>query len=152
MSFTQDLAMERSRKSVKYFYEWLGYTWGEHISEWMDIYGDRKGAEVHRVCVIAPRGHSKSTTLRVKLLHQCLFDKWNGNRPFTCWLISASKDTAIRRLQEIRDDMKRHPQLSRYLDPKKGNKTEIHFTNGDRVKDCLLYTSELSEEQIYDKS
>jgi len=130
MSFKQDLSMERSRKSVKYFYEWLGYTWGDHISEWMDIYGDRKGAEVHRVCVIAPRGHSKSTTLRVKLLHQCLFGKWNGDRPFTCWLISASKDTAIRRLQEIRDDMRRHPQLSRYLDPKKGNKTEIHFTNG----------------------
>jgi len=130
MSFKQDLAMERSRTSVKYFYEWLGYTWGEHIGEWMDIYADRKDAEVHRVCIIAPRGHSKSTTLRVKLLHQCLFDKWNNNRPFTCWLISASKDTAIRRLQEIRDDMKRHPQLSRYLDPKKGNKTEIHFTNG----------------------
>jgi hypothetical protein len=130
MSFKQDLAMERSRSSVKYFYEWLGYTWGNHIGEWMEMYGDRKGAEVHRVCIIAPRGHSKSTTLRVKLLHQCLFDKWNNNRPFTCWLISASKDTAIRRLQEIRDDMKRHPQLSRYLDPKKGNKTEIHFTNG----------------------
>jgi hypothetical protein len=85
MSLKQDLAMERSRRSVKYFYEWLGYTWGEHISEWMDIYSDRKGAEVHRVCVIAPRGHSKSTTLRVKLLHQCLFEKWNNDRPFTCW-------------------------------------------------------------------
>jgi len=130
MSFKQDLAMERSRRSVKYFYEWLGYTWGDHIGEWMDMYGDRKGAEVHRVCVIAPRDHSKSTTLRVKLLHQCLFDKKANGKPFTCWLISASKDTAIRRLQEIRDDMKLHPQLSRYLDPKKGNKTEIHFTNG----------------------
>ena len=26
MSFKQDIAMERSRRSVKYFYEWLGYT------------------------------------------------------------------------------------------------------------------------------
>ena len=130
MGFTQDLAMERSRRSVKYFYEWLGYTWGDHIGDWMDIYGDRKGAEVHRVCIIAPRDHSKSTTLRVKLLHQCLFEKKANGKPFTCWLISASKDTAIRRLQEIRDDLKLHPQLSRYLDPKKGNKTEIHFTNG----------------------
>ena len=133
MSLKQDLAMERSRRSVKYFYEWLGYTWGDHIGDWMQMYGDRKGAEVHRVCIIAPRGHSKSTTLRVKLLHQCLFEKWNNDRPFTCWLISASKDTAIRRLQEIRDDMKRHPQLSRYLDPKKGNKTEVHFTNGSWI-------------------
>jgi hypothetical protein len=59
-----------------------------------------------------------------------LFEKKANGKPFTCWLISASKDTAIRRLQEIRDDLKLHPQLSRYLDPKKGNKTEIHFTNG----------------------
>ena len=123
MSFKQDIAMERSRRSVKYFYEW-------HIGEWMNMYGDRKGSEVHRVCIIAPRDHSKSTTLRVKLLHQCLFEKKANGKPFTCWLISASKDTAIRRLQEIRDDLKLHPQLSRYLDPKKGNKTEIHFTNG----------------------
>ena len=130
MSFMQDFSMERSRKDIKYFYQWLGYTWGEHIGEWMDMYGDRKGSEVHRVCVIAPRDHSKSTTLRVKLLHQCLFEKKGNGKPFTCWLISASKDTAIRRLQEIREDMKQHPQLSRYLDPKKGNKTEIHFTNG----------------------
>ena len=108
----------------------VGYTWGDHIGEWMDMYGDRKGSEVHRVCIIAPRDHSKSTTLRVKLLHQCLFEKKANGKPFTCWLISASKDTAIRRLQEIRDDLKLHPQLSRYLDPKKGNKTEIHFTNG----------------------
>jgi hypothetical protein len=66
----------------------------------------------------------------VKLLHQCLFEKKANGKPFTCWLISASKDTAIRRLQEIRDDIKQHPQLSRYLDPKRGNKTEIYFTNG----------------------
>ena len=38
MSFKQDLAMERSRRSVKYFYEWLGYTWGDHINQWMDMY------------------------------------------------------------------------------------------------------------------
>ena len=31
MSFRQDLSMERSRTSVRYFYEWLGYTWGGHI-------------------------------------------------------------------------------------------------------------------------
>jgi hypothetical protein len=52
MSLKQDLAMERSRRSVRYFYEWLGYTWGEHIEEWMDMYSERKGAEVHRVCLM----------------------------------------------------------------------------------------------------
>ena len=128
-----DFAMARSKKDVSYFYRWLGYTWGEHIGEWMEMYGTRGKSQVHRVCVIAPRDHSKSTTLRVKLLHCALFDRWR-NKPFTCWLFSASKDLAVRRLEEIREDMKRHPQLSRYLNKKRGNKLELHFTNGAWIR------------------
>lgn len=133
MSFKTDFAMARSRNDVEYFYKWLGYTWGEHIGEWMDMYGERGDVQVHRVCVIAPRDHSKSTTLRVKLLHQALFEKWR-EKPFTCWLFSASKDLAIRRLEEIREDMKRHPQLSRYLDTRRGNKLELRLTNGAWIR------------------
>lgn len=133
MSLDINIAMERSRTDVSYFYRWLGYTWGDHIGEWMDLYSARGDVQVHRVCVIAPRDHSKSTTLRVKLLHHALFDKWR-DKPFTCWLFSASKDLASRRLEEIRDDMKRHPQLSRYLDPKRGNKLELRFTNGAWIR------------------
>ena len=133
MSLDINIAMERSRSDVSYFYRWLGYTWGDHIGEWMDLYSERGDVQVHRVCVIAPRDHSKSTTLRVKLLHHALFDKWR-DKPFTCWLFSASKDLAARRLEEIRDDMKRHPQLSRYLDPKRGNKLELRFTNGAWIR------------------
>lgn len=110
--------MERSKTDIKHFYEWLGYTWGDHIGEWMELYQDRKGAEVHRVCVIAPRDHSKSTTLRVKALHSMLFQKWR-NKPFTCWLFSANKDLAANRLDEIREDLKRHPDLSKLIDDKK---------------------------------
>ena len=128
-----NLSMERSKKDVSYFYRWLGYTWGSHIGEWMDMYSTRDGSQVHRVCVIAPRDHSKSTTLRVKLLHDALFTTWR-NKPFTCWLFSASKDLAIRRLEEIREDMKRHPQLSQYLDKKRGNKLELRFTNGAWIR------------------
>jgi len=126
-------AMARSKADIEYFYKWLGYTWGKHIGEWMDLYGERKGAQVHRVCVIAPRDHSKSTTLRVKLLHQCLFEKWR-DKPFTIWLFSASKDLAIRRLEEIREDLKRHPELSRYIDPRRGNKLELRLTNGAWIR------------------
>ncbi len=133
MTFGTDFSMARSRTDVEYFYKWLGYTWGEHIGEWMEMYGERDGKQVHRVCVIAPRDHSKSTTLRVKLLHQCLFEKWR-DKPFSCWLFSASKDLAIRRLEEIRDDMKRHPQLSKYLDTRRGNKLELRFTNGAWIR------------------
>jgi hypothetical protein len=133
MGFMQDFAMERSRNDVEYFYKWLGYTWGGHIGEWMDMYGDRKGAQVQRVCVIAPRDHSKSTTLRIKLLHKCLFEKWR-DKPMTIWLFSASKDLATRRLEEIREDLKRHPQLSRYLDNKRGNKLELRLTNGSWIR------------------
>ena len=133
-SFNTNFSMERSRTDVKYFYKWLGYTWGHHIGEWIEMYGDNHdNSSVHRVCVIAPRDHSKSTTLRVKLLHMALFEQWR-NKPFTCWLFSASKDLAVRRLEEIREDMKRHPQLSRYLDPKRGNKLEIRFTNGAWIR------------------
>ena len=131
--FNTDFAMARSRNDVEYFYKWLGYTWGTHIGEWMEMYGKRGDVQVHRECVIAPRDHSKSTTLRVKLLHQCLFEKWR-NKPFTCWMFSASKDLAVRRLEEIREDMKRHPQLSRYLDTRRGNKLELRFTNGAWIR------------------
>ena len=133
MKFNTDFAMARSRDDVEYFYKWLGYTWDDHIGEWMDMYGERGDVQVHRVCVIAPRDHSKSTTLRVKLLHSALFEKWR-DKPFTCWLFSASKDLAVRRLEEIREDMKRHPQLSRYLDTRRGNKLELRFTNGAWIR------------------
>ena len=132
-SFNIDFAMERSRLDVAYFYRWLGYTWGDHIGKWMKMYGEKGNAQVHRVCVIAPRDHSKSTTLRIKLLHSALCEKWR-HKPFTCWLFSASKDLAVRRLEEIREDMKRHPQLSRYLHKKRGNKLELHFTNGAWIR------------------
>ena len=79
MKFNTDFAMARSRDDVEYFYKWLGYTWGDHIGEWMDMYGERGDVQVHRVCVIAPRDHSKSTTLRVKLLHSALFEKWRAS-------------------------------------------------------------------------
>jgi len=127
------LAFERARHDVSYFYRWLGYEWGHHIGEWMEMYSDRKGSHVHRVCIIAPRSHSKSTTLGVKLLHMCLFEKFNGN-PLQVWLFSASRDTAIRRLAEIRADLTKHKELSRYLDPKKGGKLELYFTNGAVIR------------------
>ena len=133
MEIKTQFSMERAKTDVKFFYRWLGYTWGTHIGEWMEMYSDRQGAQVHRVCLIAPRGHSKSTTLRVKLLHHCLFDKHN-NKPFSIWLFSASKDTASRRLEEVREDIKQHPQLSRYLDRTRGNKLEIYFTNGSWIR------------------
>ncbi len=40
----------------------------------------------------------------------------------------------MRRLEEIREDMKQHPQLSRYLHKKRGNKLELHFTNGAWIR------------------
>ena len=126
-------SLERSRNDVGYFYEWLGYNRGEHIDEWLELYDDRKGTQVHRVCIIAPRDHSKSTTLRIKLLHDALFKKWR-NKPFTCWLFSASKDTASNRLTEIREDLTRHPELRKFIDDKRGGKFELRLTNGAWIK------------------
>ena len=121
----------RSEYDIKHFYEWLSpeYEWADHIGEWMDLYGDRKGASVHRVCIIAPRSHSKSATLRVKLLHMCLFEQRN-NKPMEVWLLSASIRQASNRLEEIKTDMRRHPELRKYLDERKSNKQKIQFTNG----------------------
>jgi len=133
MSVTQSLSLRRAKQDPKYFYTWLGYSWGDHIEEWMQMYGNRGDANVHRVCIIAPRDHSKSTTLRVAVLWSCLFEKWR-DKPFTTWLFSASKDLAMRRLEEIRDDMKRHPQLRNMIDPKRGNRHAIHFTNGSWIR------------------
>jgi len=122
---------QRSRHDIRHFYEWLSpeYKWADHIEEWMRLYEDRKGASVHRVCIIAPRSHSKSATLRVKLLHMCLFEERNGN-PMEVWLFSASIRQATNRLEEIKTDMRRHPELRKYLDERKSNKQKIQFTNG----------------------
>ena len=132
-NISNTLSLKRSSKDPKYFYEWLGYTWGDHIGDWMDMYGKRGNVNVHRVCIIAPRDHSKSTTLRVAVLWSSLFEKWR-DKPFTTWLFSASKDLASRRLAEIRDDMARHPQLRNLIDPKRGGKFEIFFTNGAWIR------------------
>jgi len=125
--------MERAKTDIKYFLEWLGYNWGDHIEDWLKVYEERGGAEVHRVCIIAPRGHSKSTTLRIKLLHLCLFERFR-NKPFTAWLFSASKDAAARRLEEVREDLKRHPQLRNMIDERRGNRHELRLTNGSWIK------------------
>lgn len=130
---TQSLSLRRAKQDPKYFYTWLGYDWGDHIEEWMNLYGTRGDVNVHRVCIIAPRDHSKSTTLRVAVLWSCLFERWR-DKPFTTWLFSASKDLAMRRLEEIREDMRRHPQLRKMLDPKRGTKHSIHFTNGSWIR------------------
>ena len=125
--------LERSKYDIKHFYEWLGYHYGKHIGEWLDLYNDRGKSEVHRVCIIAPRDHSKSTTLRIKALHMLLFERWR-NKPMKIWLFSASKDLAANRLEEMREDLKQHKELSRLLDDKKGNKLELRLTNGSWIK------------------
>ena len=124
---------ERSRKDIRHFYEWLGYSWGDHIEEWVKIYQNRGESEVHRTCIVAPRDHSKSTTLRVVLAHNCLFRKWR-DKPYTVWLFSASKDTARNRLAEIREDLTRHPDLRRMIDERRGGKHELRFNNGAWIK------------------
>ena len=130
MSIT-NFNFQRSKYDIKHFYEWLSpeYKWADHIGEWMGLYGERKGASVHRVCIIAPRSHSKSATLRVKLLHMCLFEERNGN-PMEVWLFSASIRQSTNRLEEIKTDMRRHPELRKYLDERRSNKQRISFTNG----------------------
>ena len=127
--------LQRSRYDIKHFYEWLSdeYKWADHIQEWMDMYGDRQGAEVHRVCIIAPRSHSKSCTLRVKLLHMCLFEQYKG-KPMTIWLFSASIKQAVNRLEEIKEDMMRHPELRKQINERRSNKQKIQFTNGAWIK------------------
>ena len=125
--------LQRSRYDVRHFYEWLGYTWGDHISDWFDLLEDRKQASVHRVCLIAPRDHSKSTTLRVKAVHSLLFEKWR-DKPYRIWLFSASKDLAANRIEEIREDLRRHPSLSKMLDETRGGKWDLRMTNGAWIK------------------
>ena len=129
----QGFHLERSKHDIKHFYEWLGYSWGDHIDQWMKLYGERGDSQVHRVCIIAPRDHSKSTTLRVKLAHIALFERWR-NKPMTIWLFSASREMAANRLEEIRQDLRRHPDLRKMLDEKRSNKWMISFTNGAWIK------------------
>ena len=40
------------------------------------------------------------------------------------------KDTASNRLNEIREDLTRHPELRKFIDDKRGGKFELRLTNG----------------------
>ena len=134
MGMMQGFHMERSRYEIKYFYEWLSeeYKWAEHIEEWMEMYGGGQDKYVNRVCIIAPRSHSKSCSLRVKLLHMCLFEKRKNGKPMTVWLFSASNAQAANRLAEIEEDMLRHPELRKLI--KKSTKKKLTFNNGAWIR------------------
>ena len=105
----------KEQERLKYFYKWLGYSWGNHIGEWMDMYSADDGMHINRGYYCT--SHSKSVTLGVKLLHMCFLKvQWKTHG----YLVIFKEDTA-RRLAEIRKDLTSQ-ELSRYLNTKKGGK------------------------------
>lgn len=97
-----------------------------HHEEWDELlHGHR------RICVMAPRDHSKSFTFTFAFpLWQCAFNP--GSRGF---IFSATQDQAVRILRDIKDELEDNPKLAWLVPAEKEqwNATSIKLSNGARI-------------------
>ena len=85
MSFKQDIAMERSRRSVRYFYEWLGYTWGDHIDQWMNMYSDRQMQSLNQSNPSTDKNHKIGILMPLEM--SITMDGISGILPYSAFLL-----------------------------------------------------------------
>ena len=89
---------------------------------------------LRKLCVVLPRGHSKSTMAKAALLHKIYFNP-QGKKEFAAW-VSEEQGQAVDHLKYIKSHIEFNPALNYYFGDMAGNKwTEKEFTTarGDRV-------------------
>ena len=88
----------------------------------------------NRICIILPRGHSKSTLAKTALLHHLYFNP-EGKKEFIAW-VAEEQSQAIDHIKYIQNHIEMNPALNYYFGDLRGTKwTEKEFTTskGDRV-------------------
>ena len=87
-----------------------------------------------RICIILPRGHSKSTLAKTALLHHLYFNP-EGKKEFIAW-VAEEQSQAIDHIKYLQNHIEVNPALNYYFGDLRGAKwTEKEFTTskGDRV-------------------
>ena len=87
-----------------------------------------------RICIILPRGHSKSTLAKTALLHHLYFNP-EGKKEFIAW-VAEEQSQAIDHIKYLQNHIEVNPALNYYFGDLRGTKwTEKEFTTskGDRV-------------------
>ena len=89
---------------------------------------------IRRLCLVLPRGHTKSTMAKAALLHRLCFNP-KGKNEFAAW-VSEEQGQAVDHLKYIKSHIEFNPALNYYFGDMAGNKwteKEITTAKGDRI-------------------
>jgi len=89
---------------------------------------------LRKLCVVLPRGHSKSTMAKAALLHKIYFNP-QGKKEFAAW-VSEEQGQAVDHLKYIKNHIEFNSPLHYYFGDMVGDKwteKEITTSRGDRV-------------------
>ena len=89
---------------------------------------------LRRLCVVLPRGHTKSTMAKAAILHRIYFNP-KGKNEFAAW-VSEEQGQAVDHLKYIKTHIELNPALHYYFGDLTGNKwteKEITTAKGDRI-------------------
>ena len=89
---------------------------------------------LRKLCVVLPRGHSKSTMAKAALLHKIYFNP-QGKKEFAAW-VSEEQGQAIDHLKYIKNHIEYNNALNYYFGDMVGEKwteKEITTSRGDRI-------------------
>ncbi len=87
-----------------------------------------------KMCIVLPRGHSKSTMAKAALLHKIYFNP-QGKKEFAAW-VSEEQGQAVDHLKYIKNHMEYNNALNYYFGDMVGDKwteKEITTSRGDRI-------------------
>ncbi|HAT64124.1 MAG TPA: hypothetical protein DCS66_05920, partial [Flavobacteriaceae bacterium] len=89
---------------------------------------------IRRLCLVLPRGHTKSTLAKAALLHRLCFNP-KGKNEFAAW-VSEEQGQAVDHLKYIKSHLEYNPALNYYFGDMVGSKwteKEITTSKGDRI-------------------
>ena len=89
---------------------------------------------LRKLCVVLPRGHSKSTMAKAALLHRIYFNP-QGKKEFAAW-VSEEQGQAVDHLKYIKNHIEYNNALNYYFGDMVGEKwteKEITTSRGDRI-------------------
>ena len=89
---------------------------------------------IRKLCVVLPRGHSKSTMAKAALLHKIYFNP-QGKKEFAAW-VSEEQGQAVDHLKYIKNHIEYNNALNYYFGDMIGEKwteKEITTSRGDRI-------------------
>ena len=91
-------------------------------------------SDIRKLCIVLPRGHSKSTMAKAALMHKIYFNP-QGKKEFAAW-VSEEQGQAVDHLKYIKNHIEYNNALNYYFGDLVGDKwteKEITTSRGDRI-------------------